>query len=134
MYRLLSIKQPDKVTDLVGLEIDLEGVNCCDVEENSRLMDPFILIDDGSLRNNGGELIFRQPLPYWGAASALDTLQEFFTGKEAGRRVTVSGRTSVHVHIDIRDMPKRDFYRYMLLYSIYEKIVYKYAGFSRYRK
>lgn len=74
---------------------------------------------DGSLRNNGAELVFRMPLAGVDVRHALAEFDELVT-----EHTTVGMRTSVHVHIDVRDMPFHKLANFIVLYAALESVFY----------
>ena len=116
--------------DFVGLEIELEGLPRINkVEFNSHFWQ---ITEDGSLRDNGKEFIFSMPLCGADILSALDYFKgwiEAYTKIDAAP--SVSERTSIHVHIDVRDFNLKQLNSLNLLYVAFEKMLFNYCGAER---
>lgn len=82
---------------------------------------------DDSLRDNGCEYTFVKPLFGTDARIALMGLCDM--AKRRGFRI--SGRCGLHVHIDVRDMGLVQFKSFCVLYSILEKLIYRWVGDNR---
>lgn len=109
--------------EMLGVEIELENVT---TSFQSRLWNQ---ISDGSLRNNGREYVFRQPL---GGADAFRALTEI--GKHFHEiQPDPSWRCSTHVHLDVRDLTVEQLKKLLLVYVIYEEVLFKASGYNRYR-
>ena len=110
-------------TCVTGIEIEAEGVN------NHKYINPHFwdLTRDGSLRNNGLEFV-SQPLAGEALRLALDNFQ--YTQKIAGG-YKYSHRTSVHIHIDIRKLDWESLLTFILLYTMFERPLVKWAGPER---
>ncbi len=109
-------------TGRVGIEIELEDASEMDLRHwNS--------IRDGSLRNSGWEYVMRQPL---GGNDLFEAICEVDT---ALNTITpdASWRCSTHVHVDIRDLTTAQFKKLILLYIIYERIIFQCSGEHRYQ-
>lgn len=104
----------------VGIEIELE---------NTSYIPELVYWEqkgDGSLRN-GTEFVFREPLGGEYVESALAELHSALRTSGAS-----SGwRTSVHVHVDVRDLTVEQLKRFIALYMIFEKPLYRFAGLQR---
>lgn len=109
--------------EMLGLEIELENVS-------SRLRSLYwVEKADGSLRNQGREFVFRGPL---GGVDLFKALTE------AGRHFheiqpAATWRCSTHVHMDVRDMNVNELKNLILLYTIYEEVLYTCSGYNRYK-
>lgn len=79
---------------------------------------------DGSLRNAGQEAVFRMPLCGTDVRQALD---EFDTLGDLAT-VTTGMRTSVHVHMDVRDLPLSKIANLIVLYAALESVIYSANG------
>lgn len=98
---------------LVGIEIELERVDI--IKDHY----PWAAIRDGSLRNNGLEFI----LCTWNTASNqyLNLLFDSVSAK-------ISSRCSVHIHVDITSFTLEQCKNLILLYTIFERPLYRFAG------
>lgn len=111
---------------LFGVEVELENVPGV---IGSR-MKYWNVKEDGSLRNNGAEFVFKQPLGGSDIVRAFVELDSFINGN--GLNPATTDRTSVHVHMDVRPMETYQFQKLMVLYTIFEKVLFNYAGPNRY--
>lgn len=74
---------------------------------------------DGSLRNDGVELVFRMPLAGADVRYALAEFDGLIPDS-----ATVGMRTSVHVHVDVRDMSFNQIANFIVLYTALESVFY----------
>jgi hypothetical protein len=81
----------------IGIEKELESMKLSDIPE----IIYWNIAEDGSLRNRGIELKFKEPLNNNGIILALKELDSLF--KSCFRDLTHSSRTSEHFHVNIRD-------------------------------
>lgn len=87
--------------------------------------------DDGSLRGGGVEFVFNHPTGGSCAVDAIEFFHELCEGLPHHQRPSMSVRTSVHVHLDMRDTTSHQALRLLALYSIFEKVIFK--SFARER-
>lgn len=114
-------------TDNLGIEIELEGVGRL---EHSQLS-YWNIVHDGSLRDAGLEFVFKQPL---GGVDVLNALTELeLTLTKASITPIISDRTSVHVHLDVRDMTAEQLFSLIISYAFVEKVLMRYCGEERMR-
>lgn len=111
-------------TDKVGLEVELENVPRDDVRFKY-----IRRIEDGSLRDDGAEFIFKNP--YCGE-DLVNALGEFKGYLGLNPDITCGERTSVHVHVDIRDMTTWQIFKMLTTYLVFEKSIYHMCGPDRY--
>lgn len=107
---------------MVGIEIEVENIT------NS--LHPAAYWDikaDGSLRNNGVELV-SVPLQIKQVQLALEHAYNVLT---ANNKPDFSNRTSVHIHVNCRDLTQNQIYNFILLYALFEKHFYAFAGNKR---
>jgi len=111
-------------TCYVGVESEVEGVRI------DRIKAPkyWNVVEDGSLRK-GAEFVLSEPLMGVDLITSLENLEK--AGQDYG--VVQSVRTSVHVHVDARDMSLRALLNLIGLYLIIEKVIYRYHdhGYNR---
>lgn len=113
------------IGELMGVEIELEA------SPNSGFMFPDITkwtaIKDGSLRDISIEYVFAKP--YYGAQiiGALKDLETCLIGAP----LSLSYRTSTHVHINILDLTTEQLVSMILLYALAEPAIYAMAGAGR---
>jgi hypothetical protein len=111
---------------LVGVEVELEEVN------QGMLVDAvdlkhFTIKGDGSLRGNAAyEFLFKIPLAGVDVIKALNSLESFVTC--TGVPPHIGDRTSLHVHVDVRDGTTDQLVKLVIFYLIFENALYKYAG------
>lgn len=123
----------------VGLEIELEGLGSIVPSAHASLQEGglWTVTDDQSLRNGGKEFIMMergtgQPLMGADIIRALDQFKVFIDAQEAANKGPVeSTRTSIHVHIDARDLEIDELKRFMLLYYTFEDILFRWVGGER---
>jgi len=107
---------------MVGIEIEVENIT------NS--LHPLAYWDiktDGSLRNNGVELV-SVPLQIKQVQLAIEHVYNVLT---ANNKPDFSNRTSVHIHVNCRDLTQNQIYNFILLYALFEKHFYAFAGNKR---
>ena len=106
----------------LGVEIELEGFRngAPDVDQNF-----WEVKSDGSLRDNGLEFIFRQPIM---GADVISALKDF---AENIGKPKVSSRCSVHVHVDFRDANFNQILNFLMVYLVFERSLIKYHGDAR---
>lgn len=128
----------------VGVEIEIENCQYEGLRENPyspnnynflhhgnnedlpRLRGFWKVVKDGSLRN-GTEFVFDGPLEGANITLALIKLSEFFkiyrnlSNREG---VVVSDRCSVHVHLDVRDLSDKELTNLLLVYILFERIMF----------
>lgn len=114
------LELPDCYT---GIEIEVEGLNCVTYSHS----DYWEIKGDGSLRNEGKEVVLRQPTAGQDLINALDELDTIIDSNNAD----YSARTSVHVHIDIRDMTVEQLFNMLFFYIYCEKALFNYVGHNR---
>ena len=103
-------------TDLIGIEVELELIP-------QMSLPLWNVVHDGSLRD-GCEYVLREPLYGTGITEALDILQTHLN--EYNPRI--SERCSVHVHINVSDMEVQDFQKFLAMYVIFERVLFRYHG------
>lgn len=115
---LPTIESSVFVTDsLVGVEIEVEGMSHVNLSS-------WNTVAEHSVR--GFELVLRQPMRKFELSAALEELNDVTWSSRA-----FSERTSVHVHIDIRDMTFDQLMNFITLSAMFEKVLYNYVDSSR---
>ena len=99
--------------DFIGLEVELER---CENMRESELPAQWVAERDGSLRNNGREYKFSQPLFGEDIIYALESLEVMC--KDC--KPVVTDRCSLHVHLNIKDLSPDELLNLILLYSVCE--------------
>lgn len=114
-------------TSLVGIEVELEGVH--HPNRVAKFLERWQATRDGSLKNNGVEFIFAQPLGGVDIVHALNELENAIN--KIGEDPVLSERTSVHVHVDIRDLTDEEYINLLILYMIFERSLFRVCGPDR---
>lgn len=124
----------------VGVEVELEGLGQFSTKWKNLMTETglWTITNDGSLRDYGLEFIMctadGQPL------KGGDITRAFFRFRKTFRQYieadhsppVCSDRTSVHIHIDVRDMEIQQLKKMLLLYTVFEETFFKWSDFSRY--
>jgi len=82
---------------------------------------------DGSLRNAGQEYVSRPMM----AKYAPQMLQELLGDCLDANECCFSPRTSIHVHVNMQDVPTDVVEDIVLLYSVFEKLFFRFTGRGR---
>jgi hypothetical protein len=106
----------------VGIEVEVEN-HSINTECRSGMWQ---LTQDGSLRNTGAEWITHPIKGVW----APYVLRELFT-EVLSKECCFSPRTSVHVHVNCRDLTTEQVQDVILLYACIEPLYFKFAGRGR---
>jgi len=104
----------------IGVEVEIEDMPLAPKIPGWRC------IPDGSLRNNGVEYVFNGPIGGAGAVSRLNKLEAGLEGQG-----TFGPRTSVHVHMDARDMLWSNVCDLVTLYAMVEPYLFSLCGQER---
>lgn len=107
---------------LIGIEIEVE--NCTDFPYLSNY---WKVDSDGSLRNHGVEFI-SQPLRTKQIPYAIEYLKDLLY---LNNNPDFSDRTSIHIHLNVRDFTIERLKTFLLLYCIFEKHFFNIAGTKR---
>ncbi len=108
----------------VGIEIEVEGTNLpTDMSRTG-----WSIHRDGSLRGESAEYVFTRPLQPDRAVKVLDKFRDKIA---QATELSMSYRTSVHVHVNVRDMSFNHIYNMILLYTLYEDMFGRMAGDHR---
>lgn len=114
----------------VGIECEIEGVNRISFKQH---LNTFFwrVTTDGSLRN-GCEPVFSKPLKGANVTAALSSFDEAVAAREAsGQPIELSRRTSMHVHIDVRDLSTEEIHDLIAIYMLFERLLFDYVGTYR---
>lgn len=103
---------------LVGLEVELEAFQGT---EAARSLTYWNLTHDGSLREGGVEFVLKQPLTGYDLESSITELYDKVINVCS---YDSNQRTSVHVHIDVRDISVEHLRRIVFVYSMFERFIY----------
>ena len=85
---------------------------------------------DNSLRENGIEYLTRYGWRVGNIKRALECLEEDFDNKRKANKhplFTFSERTSVHVHLDVRQFTNEQLSNLLVLYTLFEKPLFNYV-------
>jgi hypothetical protein len=107
----------------VGIELELEGVTQ-PPDLDRRL---WTTVSDGSLRNNGTEIICARPLSGSDLERGLGDLESSLMNLE----FDLSERCSTHIHIDATDMTVPQLLNFLILSSIFENSLFTLFGAER---
>lgn len=108
---------------LVGIELELE--NAANVQPTAF----WNCINDHSLRNSGRELVLYNPV---GGRDLRNALHELGGILYHNQQLEATERTSLHVHVDIRDLTIQQISNILVTYIATESALYKMGGKSRY--
>jgi hypothetical protein len=110
----------DQYSPLIGIEVEVENIhNTGNINHSWRIE------RDGSLRNNGLEFISK-PLKPEQVETAIEHLFDALD-----KQAHFSPRTSVHVHMNCRELTFMQVYNIVLLYQCFEDLLYDFAGRER---
>jgi len=125
---LKSFKYPFPTSNnVLGMEIEIE--NCEGVMGNGLdLFGVWSAVTDGSLRNFGIEFISRA-MPPADLIRAVALVLPYIHRSQLAAEF--SWRTSIHVHVNVRDMEVEEFMKFLVLYLIFENSLFKFADDSR---
>lgn len=105
---------------LIGIEVEVENVRG---EVGHYML--WEAKDDGSLRNNGVEYV-TPPIPASTAEMALNILFNALP-----EDVDFSKRTSIHIHMNVRNMCMDELRSMIMLYLIFEPALFNFVGQDR---
>lgn len=108
----------------VGIEIECEGNNLA-----KRIPSYWTTHADGSLRGESIEYVLAKPIKREEVKDALKVLNDRLA--EAGSVVNESYRTSVHVHLNARNMNLRKVFNQLVLYMLFEDLLVEFCGKDR---
>lgn len=131
LFQLPNLRTYDEHKELasnssIGVEIEVEN---CVLPDNhlKSLLKYFEVEEDGSLRNHGKELKFKIPLTGKHVVNSLRAAEKVCTDVGA----VCNNRTGLHVHINARDMTIPQLLNYIILYVIFEEVLFEYCGKDR---
>lgn len=109
------------VAPLVGIEVEAENL----ANQDYSVPSPWRIAEDGSLRNGGRELISFPTAP-----DCVESLIKMLF-ERLPKDTHFSPRTSVHVHMNCRDLDYMQVYNIVILYQAFEDLLYDFAGKER---
>jgi len=108
----------------IGIEVEVENVR----HYNDGDMYCWVLHEDNSLRNNGREFV---TTPIVGEQIPA-ALQHLFT-TILPKGYDFSNRTSVHVHMNVRNLTSAQITSIICLYQCFEKLLFRFVGAGRFK-
>jgi hypothetical protein len=118
IYNGLPGRIPVKNKDVyVGVELEIENVDLKYANVTS-----FKSVDDGSLKVNGMEFV---SIPIKMKYLEVELTRILGTFEKCA---TLSARCSTHVHVNVRDMTQENLLTLVLLYSIFERTLFRASG------
>ena len=111
-------EDPEYSNHLFGIEVELENASQLDQGRY------WAVKEDNSLRNEGRELVLRVPLAGYDLRAALNEFESLVSGEP----VSTGMRTSLHVHMDVRDMTVLQIAQLVVLYAAVESVIYSANG------
>ncbi len=126
---LLNEHSDEFITDdMVGVEVELEGLMSIALLRG--MVDPrWGVVEDGSLRNMGAEFVFKEPMFGKDVSETLRSLESMFA--MSGVTPRTGERTSVHVHLDVRDLSYTQLLNLILVYLLCEPYFFAVGGEER---
>lgn len=106
---------------LTGIEVEVENLN----ETEIAIDQSWDMTNDGSLRNAGREFITSPSTPHQ-IEAAINSLYNALPSK-----AHFSPRTSIHVHLNCRELTLEQIYNIVIVYQCFEDLLYEYAGKER---
>lgn len=106
----------------IGVEIEMETMNTGLLDRLSR----WSRVREGSIE--GWEIVLREPSYHDSLFLALNELVQL---EELETPTVFTERTSVHVHVDVRDMTAIQFMNFVTLAIMFEPVFYKYVAEHR---
>jgi hypothetical protein len=113
---------------LLGVEVEVEGAVKLPTPSDADFA-YWAVHEDNSLRDNGREFVFNEPL--FGADVTQACRYLCTQAKEL--KYKISERTGLHVHMDVRSMDLDKFRSLLVIYALMEKMLYTWVGDGRER-
>lgn len=105
---------------MLGFELEVENI----VQDPTGLASIGITAEgDGSLRNNGREFVFTNPLNLEESEKAIRALCE-----KLPKDASFSNRTSVHVHLNASDITVKEYHQFLTLWYLVEALLVRRSG------
>ncbi len=113
-----------KLTDHVGIELEIEGSNLPHVDT------PFWKSErDGSLRGESFEYVLRNPIPHKEAQKSLQEIAGLW--EQAGAKIKESPNAGTHVHVNCSDLTITQLFNFLSLYLVVEDVLVAQCGKDR---
>jgi hypothetical protein len=106
----------------VGIEIELENAH------HYPKVSGWATKQDGSLRNNGIEFVFKTPAGGHLIKRRLETIRNYI---QSSANFETNQRCSVHVHVDVRDLEWEELCNFILAYIVAEPFLFQVCGKER---
>lgn len=113
---------------LIGVEVELERVNRLRIE-NPEFHEYWKTTDDGSLRDGGKEYVLSRPFTGADLEKALTLFDAEIA--QSGHPIQISDRTSVHIHVDVRNLTYAQLTKFVCIYAIFEEALFNFVGRKR---
>lgn len=133
LYKIRGVSKSSK-NEMYGIEIELEGKNILGPTQDPKFTKLWEAVTDNSLKayKPGDQTIeyrFIKPLDLDGTELALKMIEEGLTKPD----VTIyhTGRTSVHVHVNMLNDSMATIYNYITLLSIFDELLVSQNGKHR---
>lgn len=114
-------------TTLLGVEIEVENFGSKSLDMTKGHASYWKHEEDHSLRNNGREFVFAEPLFGLDVVNALNWLCSH--AKE--NKYAISSRTGLHVHTDVRSLSIPAMKNMCILNALVEPLIYNWVGGGR---
>lgn len=116
----------------VGLEWEFEmGIQLRDFIA-SKKGNPYLTVhDDGSLRDNGVEIVTAGDGLYGKDVFAAINMLSAAIGSCTQMSPVCNFRTGFHVHVDVRDMEDKELHNLLILYCLLERPIFSFCGKNR---
>lgn len=125
---VMSLMGRSRTFGEVGLEIECESESSVFRKEN--IPSPWEYHHDGSLRgNDNAEYVLSSPIEFSKVEAALETLWDMF--KKDGTVLSVSNRTSVHVHLNVQLFHLNRLAAFLGMYFSIEELLAEWCGEHR---
>jgi hypothetical protein len=109
-------------SEYIGIEVEVENVR----DGRGELNRAWTVTQDGSLRNNGLEIVSK-PIAAMFAPQMLTHLFSQYLNEDC----CFGPRTSIHIHLNVQDLTLDQALDMVLVYAIYERLFYNFAGRGR---
>ena len=119
IYDVFDLRQKE---GQIGIEVEVEGIKKLPTMINEN----WAVVNDGSLRGEAKEYVFRNPLNKEQAIKEINTLYDLLEDK-----ISDSMRAGVHVHLNCQGLTVRQLFTVMTAYYCLENLLIEDAGEER---
>lgn len=114
----------------IGVEVELEGFKKAPMLDHPAY---WLIKEDNSLRQYDNKVPYEFVTSYYYCGEDLhDALNQLHTVINNITPPPIpSSRTSVHVHLDVRDLSLKQMYDLTLLYALYERVLFRFCDIQR---